>query len=320
MAELNINFGFVSNAQSLESNLREVNQTGLGFARLIVNEVAIAATEQAYKDARTSLVSSVRAVALREVSRMALLIKNSFALPDKYTGPAGYMSIKEGMSDTAKKFGFRSTFDRDSVKPKIQWTKRGKHYLKWKRDNGFPEKWWEATGDLADTLGNDSLYIDAFGPVQVLFTRARNQDKAKGGLSKSYILSGGGALEGQSSSSRLSAAVTQSGRVGRITAEYQIGKLEVITFGRITPNMLPGLATMDPKGAHPSGNIDGLAGLLPNDGPGGIRNKLLGKQEARRYALEPFVSFFLTRAIPNAIWRRTETLIAPSAIVEKKRT
>jgi hypothetical protein len=57
-----------------------------------------------------------------------------------------------------------------------------------------------------------------------------------------------------------------------------------------------------------------VAGLLEDDGPGGTRNKLLGKQQQHRYALEPFASFFLSRAIPNAIWRRTEELIAPTGI------
>lgn len=314
MPELEINFGWVSNAQSLTSSIREIKSTGEGFARMIVNDFALASTEEAYLQNRSSLIGSVRRVALQEVSRMALLMSNSIGQPDKYTGPYGEMSIKEGMSDTYQRMGFPATFKRQ--RSSIVWPKRRKRYLEWKKKHGHPAKWWEMSGELAKSLNDADQFLHAWGPVNVLFTRTRNQDKAKGGMAKSWIMSAGGGLEGQSSSSNLQQAVTHGGRAGRISAEYQVGKLEVIAFGRITPSMLPALRhpKMDPAYAEPAGNIDGLAGMLQNDGPGGTRNKLLGKQARRRYALEPFVSFFLTRAIPNAIWRRTERLIASSGI------
>ena len=43
---------------------------------------------------------------------------------------------------------------------------------------------------------------------------------------------------------------------------------------------------------------------------------LLGRKDTngvKRYGLEPFVAFYLTRAIPNAVWRRTESLITGGA-------
>ena len=314
MPELEINFGWTSNAQSLTANIRQIKSTGEGFARMIVNDFALASTEEAYLANRSSLVGSVRKVALAEVSRMALLMSNSIAMPDKYTGPYGEMSIKEGMSDTYQRMGFSPTFKRQRTS--IVWPKRRKRYLEWKKRHGHPAKWWELSGELSKSLNDADQFLHAWGPVNVLFTRARSQDKARGGMQKSWMMSGGGALDGQSSSANLQQSITHGGRAGRISAEYQVGKLEVIAFGRITPSMLPSLKhpKMDPAYAEPSGNIDGLAGLLKDDGPGGTRNKLLGKQAQRRYALEPFVSFFLTRAIPNAIWRRTERLIASSGI------
>jgi len=311
MPEWNINFGWTSNAQSLNAGIREIQQASNGFARMIVNDVALAATEQAYLSARQSLVRSVRQVAMAEVSRMAMLISNSIALPDKYTGPYGSMSLKEGMSDTAVRFGFRQTFDRQRTS--IVWPKRQQRYLRWKQRHGYPSKWWEAAGGLAESLRDENLYIHAFGPVNVLFTRARDQNKARANMPQSYIMSAGGALTGQSSSANLQQAITQGGRAGRISAEYQVGKLEVIAFGNITPQMLPALnhPKMDPAYAQPAGNIEGLASLFPS---GEVRMKLVGRQAQRRYAIEPFVSFFLTRAIPNAVWRRTEQLITSSGI------
>lgn len=311
MSELNINFGFVSSAQSLDTKIRDFTAVSNGFARMIVNEVGLAATEDAYLANREALVKSVKKSAMAEVSRMAMLISNSISLPDKYPGPHGEMSIKEGMSDTYTRFGFRETFDRERTS--IVWPKRRNRYVKkWKPMHGYPAKWWEATGDLARALKSEDLYLHAFGPVNVLFTRAKNQDKAKDAMSKSYIMSAGG----ESSSVDLQQSITHAGRAGRISAEFQVGRLEVIAFGNITPRMLPALShpKMDPAYAAPNDNSDGMVGLFPDDGPGGVRNKLLGRQAQHRYAIEPFVSFFLTRAIPNAIWRRTERLIASSGI------
>jgi hypothetical protein len=326
MPELNINFSWRSNAQSNSTTIKEVKNSTEGFARMIVDDFAIAATEQAYLTNRAALVSSVRAVALAEVSRMAMLISNGIAQPDKYSGPRGQISINgargengesrsiaNGMSETAKKLGFRNTFDRGGTDIG-KWPKRQKRYLDWKREHGHPQKWWELNGELAKSLKDKDQYLQAWGPVNVLFTRARNQSKAKANMAQSTLGQDGGALASTSRSSLKS--VTHAGRAGRISAEYQVGKLEVIALGKITARMLPGLGekNMNPYKAKPGGNIDGLAGMLADDGPGGTRNKLLGKQALRRYALEPFASFFLTRAIPNAIWRRTELLIAGTGI------
>lgn len=315
MPSWDINFGWTSNAQALDAHVREVRAVSDRFARMIVNDVALASTEAAYQKNRAALVSSVRRAALAEVSRMAMMISQRIAVPDKYSGPTGSMSIKEGMSDTAKRLGFRATFDRAGTDIG-SWPKRQKHYLPWKRRHGHPSKWWELDGDLSDRLKSDELYLKAWGPVNVIFRRPANQQAARANMKPSFINTAGGPASGQSTSSNVQASITHGGRAGRISAEYQVGRLEVATFGRITRQMLPALGqkNMNPYYAKPAGNIDGLAGLLPDDGEGGVRNKLLGRQAQRRYALEPFASFFLTRAIPNAVWRRTETLIASSGI------
>lgn len=308
MPDLEINIGWTSNAQSLDTSIRDVQKATAGFARMIVNDVALAAAELAYQNNRTALVSNVRKVAMAEVSRMAMLIANTIAVPDNRQGPEGPMSLRGGMSVTAERLGMQQTYYREDAG--IRWPKRSKKYLAWKQQRGRPGKWWDFDSDLRDSLSEESLYLNAFGPVNVIFTRAKNQQAAKSRMDRSLFNSAGG----ESSSTSVQKSLTASGRAGRVSAEFQVGRLEVVAFGKITPKMLPSLNNMKSNDAvmgqsKPQGNIEGLAGLLPE---GDTRMKLVGRQEKRRYTLEPFVSYYLTRAIPNAVWRRTEQLVGQS--------
>jgi hypothetical protein len=245
---------------------------------------------------------------------MALLIGRFLPLPDKYTGPSGQMSMNEGLSTTAQRFGFRQTFMRQSTQ--IEWAKRSKKYLAWKRQHHLPDKWWAAHGKLQGELmsKNADFYEDTFGPIRVRLERPAAGRNAQGRFTRTNP-----AIKSAVNPSRPEAGAIQ-GRVnvttpsnrGRVSAEVTVGTLKVDVFGKITPAMLPGLASpiWAPQQADPTPG-EGLVGLFPNDGPGGLRNKLLGTRQGRhyRYAIEPFVSFYLMRAIPNAVWRRTEKLI-----------
>jgi hypothetical protein len=74
------------------------------------------------------------------------------------------------------------------------------------------------------------------------------------------------------------------------------------------------LRTENPSDAKPTNRL-GVAQYLRDTSEGGARDKLMrfpfwggkkGKAPSRRFVLEPFLSFYLTRAIPNAVWRRIE--------------
>lgn len=317
MPDLDINFQWVSNAQSLQAKPREIITLGENFARMIVDEVALAASAESFARARRSFISSVKMAIRTEVSRMAMLIGRFVPLPDKYTGPNGQMSLGE-RSATAAQFRFEEHWNRKQAN--IQWKKRSPRYLSWKKRHNKPAKWWENSGGLKRGLmaKKASFYEDTFGPIRVRFIRPPAQRIPRGQKGAGRFAATNrvntNAVNPVSPEAGASNRVNviAPGRRGKISAEYRVGTLEVDVFGKITPQMLPALAgkTMNPKGAEPTGG-EGVVGLFPNDGKGGLRNKLLGDRTGphKRWAIEPFVSFYLTRAIPNAVWRRTERII-----------
>ena len=325
MPDLDLNFQFVASAQTLEAKPREILSFGENYARMIVDEVALAASKDTFQRARTRFISGVKLAIRSEVSRMAMLIGRFLPLPDKYTGPNGEMSMGE-LSATAHKFDFKPEFNRKQAN--IEWQKRSKKYLRWKRRNNLPAKWWQAHGKLQKAMmaKGASFYEETFGPIRVRLERPPVSRDERGRFSRQNKLFSSGALnptiaragkgEGLGDEARPvkgQVNVTAAGGRGRISSEYTVGTLHVDVFGKITPAMLPGLAhpRWAPSQADPMPG-EGVVGLFPNDGPGGIRNKLLGTRKGRhyRYAVEPFVSFYLMRAIPNAVWRRTESVVS----------
>ncbi len=85
----------------------------------------------------------------------------------------------------------------------------------------------------------------------------------------------------------------------------QIGTLRVYALGNITPDMLPGLAAKRVSMASNAGN-DGLMGLVKKHSPQMYYRLNRRSSVTRRYrpTLEPFLGFFLTRALPAAVARR----------------
>lgn len=302
MSELDINFQWVSGAQKLDATAREVKGATVGFARMIVDEVALATSERNYKAARNKLVTDVKNAALIEVNRMAGLIGRTVGLPDNRTGPEGPMSIKLGKSETYQKLNFSDTYYREDSG--IVWPKREASYVARKKSEGYPADWWERKGNLAKHLAKGAMYTRAWGSVRVVFHPPRVK-RGKGGRFQRQLGGLGRVAD---------VNVTRSGR-GGFFSEYEVGRLEVSVFGRITPAMLPSLADMASNSimrkSKPSGA--GISALLPANQKDRIRQKLLHRRGQQRYALEPFVSFYLTRAIPNAIWRRTESLVSSTA-------
>lgn len=318
MPDLDINFQFIAHAQALEAGPAQINAIGDNYARLIVDEVAIAASTRTLQKAKTSFVKGVRDAIKIEVNQMANLIGRFLPLPDKYTGPNGQMSLGQ-MSATGRQFGFQQTFERKSTN--IDWAARSQKYLRWKRRLGLPDKWWSAGYGGVRVKRNQrtlqqylmskkgAFYESSFGPIRVTFTPApavRNQGKFAAARSTTPAVHPDDVEGGATKRTNIAA----TGRPGKLSTDYRIGTLSVDVFGKITPSMLPGLSTMDPTraDAYPS---EGVVGLFPDDGKHGQRVKLLGTRAGQhyRYAVEPFVSYYLTRAIPNAVWRRTERLI-----------
>lgn len=223
-----------------------------------------------------------------EMDRMAETIAKFIVHPASAKGPRGAMSIRSQnsvvMSQAGKSRGWSSSYN--AKQSGIKWKERDRSYVKKKQR----KEWWDNTGELKASLKAKSgkYYEDAFGPVRIRFTKGQI------------------AAEGSPS--------TSSGLSGRLSKRVVIGRLDVSVMGRITPAMMPDLGTFNPMTSAPRGA--GVARLLQNQhGSDDIVAKLMGKSSARggkpgshRPAIDPFVSFYLTRAIPNAVYRRIERM------------
>ena len=287
MADLTINFGFVSSAQTHQSYQREIAASTNAFARLIVDDVAFNIATYSSQQAHRTLAQSVRKAVDQEIATMAMTIGHSISVTQARTGPSGVMSAHGQPSKTAMDRGwYRDLYNWNRGSTGIKWGKRKPSYLRWKQKNGYTSNWWEKDGALKRYLAEPRTYTEAFGPVRVIFDRPKNQARARERLGANP-------------------RITASGLTGPIVSEYEVGKLRVIALGNITPADLPSLITENPKDAKPSGNRN-LASFLRDEDARDRLQRPAWENKQQRHVLEPFISFYLTRAIPNAVWRRIE--------------
>lgn len=285
MADLTINFAIKTNAQTLDGQLRTIRSMPENFARLIVDEVAFRESSYIADVGSRRLKASLEAVVDKEIATMAMRVKGGLNLTERAKGHQGVMSVGQN-SRQARALGWQSSMNAwDRKTTGIKWDARNPHYLNWKRTHGKSSNWWSMDGSLLSYLGKASTYTDAFGPVKVTIDRERAMRVGNREPNLKF---------------------TRAGVPGPITAEYKIARVRVQALGLITPSDLPSLRSNNPKDAKPSGGGPGLAARLDDNE---ARMKLLTpayKTKNIRYTLEPFLSFYLTRAIPNAVWRRIE--------------
>lgn len=151
-----------------------------------------------------------------------------------------------------------------------QWAARTKAYMRWKMRKYRTRKWFKNTGKLEKSMGRASTYQNAYGPIRIRFTPT---NLGYGALSSFGRSSGG-----------------QSRNI-------QIGRLEVTPLRRLRLSDLPGIgqkADYNPRLLSPFSNS--------------VERKLTGRPSTVGYrpVIEPFLSYYLTRKIPNAVYRRLE--------------
>ena len=156
-----------------------------------------------------------------------------------------------------------------------QWAVRSQAYMKWKMRKYRTRKWFLNTGRLQDTMGRVGTYKNAYGPMSIRF------------IPKTMPRAGGLSNLGRSS--------------GGQSTNIQIGRLEVTPLRRIRLSDLPGI------GQPASYNPYLLSGFSSS-----IQKKLTGHPESVGYRpiIEPFLTYYLTRRIPNAVYRRLEDSLA----------
>ncbi len=305
-APYTINFRFVGNAQTgkatRNASVHHSRDARGRFTKLqemmntIVEDVALNTADRTYRNAKKSLEESVEKVVAKEISQMAKMIARFSVQPASAFGPKGLVtSGQRVISQQARSlWGNKNVLWYELSQSDANWGRRTSRYLGWKRDNGYPQDWWRMTGELRKALAKESLYKD-LGPVKVTFLKTGNT------------------LTGKKVNQ------TISGRKGSLSATYQVGQLNVQAMGRITPEMLPAL--MDRLGngvndATPHGSSY-IPSLFKDKK---TRNKLLRfGQAGYRPVVEPFLAYYLTRAIPNAVFNRTEKLISDTSVARANR-
>jgi len=282
-----LRFRFRTNNQTKVSVNESVRSMAKDFASILVNQVVISASNKAFANAKRTLTNNVRAAVSREVVQLTYMVGRFLVQPDGATGPNGEISAFDPVaSEHARKLGrgFYGDLSRYSLKNSgVNWRPRTNQYLMWRAKQGvMHDNWWDYTGDLHEAVSKTNFYYENFGPISVQFVR--NTEATPG------------------------RDVTLTGR-GRTSATAHVGTIIVNVLGRITPEMLPALAAGKPdNGATPTGR-NHIGRLVADDD---IRAKLEGNKSYRPI-LEPFLAYYLTRAIPNAVFRQTERLVETSA-------
>ena len=150
------------------------------------------------------------------------------------------------------------------------WAARTKPYMKWKLRKYRTRKWFKNTGELQRRLRSSGTYRSAYGPVSIKFTPT-------------------------SLTGRTSGLSTLGRSSGGQSTNIMIGRLEVNPLRRITAGDLPGI-----------GEVARYNARLMNPLADSIEKKLSGRKGKYRPVLEPFLTYYLTRRIPNAVYRKLE--------------
>ena len=253
------------------------------FAAGIVEDFAFRYAEKTYRDMASRIQDRLQRDIRRELRHMAALFQRHII------GAAPRSSYPSGYLDTLEP-SYYGLGERVPIRASIPaWAARSRQYLTYKQRKIGHQRWWENKGDLSQAMNPDS-WMAAFGPILVEFRRARNAAmRDSRGISQFPIQFG-----------------ASQGHV-----KVVVGTLRVLALANITPHMLPALSSGDPTVMNTDQGNEGLMGLV-RAGMGDEVAMRLGRrstmESGARYrpTLEPFLAYFLTRSVPNAIANRIE--------------
>jgi hypothetical protein len=275
----------------LGSGLVKARQRYDDTSRAIFRRVTLQYAEDTYDTMRKTLEQQVEGDVRAELTHMALLFRRHIITA------AGTKTSPSGFLDTATK---GEAPPRMAIAEGLPaWAPRNAEYLRRKRaatggigwfDNrGWKESQYDArfasrvarSGKQNNDHGllfremRQDVWETMFGPISVRFYRARK-------------------LSPEDSVANIGS--------GKKNLQVQIGSLQVRALGKITPAMLPGYTTgtiMASSNGNPA-LINLVSGYDPKLGYrlGNMRNGVY------RPTLEPFLGFFLLRALPHAVNER----------------
>lgn len=263
-------------------------------ARAIMERVTINYADGAYDQMRKTLEQRVEQDVRAELTHMALLFRRHII------GAGGTTTAPSGNLDTVTKGGIPPRMAIASALP--PWSPRNAEYLRQKRqatggigwfDNRkWKDQQWDARfssrvprksepydqpGLMFRSMRQD-VWETMFGPISVRFYRMR----------------------------KLTPGDTRFGmNAGRQkNMKVQIGSIQVRALGKITPGMLPGYTTGSIR-ASAQGNPALTELISAYDPQLGYRMGTMNNG-VYRPTIEPFLGFFLLRALPHAVTQRLE--------------
>lgn len=249
-----------------------------GFAAVLARDVAIKVAEEKWLDLRDRVSRQIAIDVRREISLMAQRFKiMTIGISGGRSGAIGTLT-----SASEPAAGFPNPTYRVSGP---RWAPRRPDYLVRKRKDLGHDRWFDARGALGAQIGRAETWLQAFGPIIVQITRKHMSQTEAAGAGYGNQLGGVYNAPGQK-------------------VRVSIANIRVAAFENITPRMLPALISGDINDVAPDGRTTGLIGLFPSS----IAFRLGGNERfvPYRHAVEPFLGFVLTRAIPNAVMRRLQ--------------
>lgn len=159
-----------------------------------------------------------------------------------------------------------------------KWAERNKTYMKSKFKRYRTRRWLQNTGKLKAELAKIGTYQSAYGPISVKFTPMKLNDVTMFAVGRSQ---------------------------GNQFRYIHTGNLSVTPLRRISLSDLPGV------GQKATGPNDKLLGKFNKD----TKKKLVGHAKKYRPVVEPFLTYYLNRKIPNAVYRKLEDTIRGRAKV-----
>jgi hypothetical protein len=280
MSTLRIRFRF--NQQTGKASVEPGGKHFGNFSRVLVQQVAVQYGNSTLGLIRDHIESQIQTDVQRELDHMArLLMTHVVGIAGRNSGPTGALGTVAPESEEMRELGLqvKSVSLRGLVRE--GWTPRSPYYLKWRARHGGSTDWFRLhSPSRLDALRSGSTWTAAFGGITVSVLKHTDLEK------------------GEQSFGLLNMPYGSAGtRIG-------IATIRVAAMSRITPEMLPALAggSLGSFGSNPQ-----HAGLLSMLGdPIAWR---LGGDPVRvpfRPTIQPFLGFFLTRALPNAVAKRIE--------------
>lgn len=281
---------------SLGKGLYKARASWANTSRAIESNVGLTYADNEYERIRNTLLQRVEEDVRAELTHLAYQFRRFII------GAAGSMNSPSGTLDTVSKGVGAPTLTLRSSLP--SWASRNPRYLERKREGTggvawFDNRGWLSTGRrdnryssktmrtggqyprdpglLFDEMRTDT-WETMFGPISVRFLKNRNSSAI---ASQGLISTGTGT-----------------------TYKIQVGTISVRALGKVDYSMLPGVTRSGGEVRPSTSGNPGLMSIVGAYDPrlayrlGTMRNGIY------RPTLEPFLAFFLTRALPHAVATR----------------